>query len=197
MKRQRHERLKAAGHVLKLPQLQQMVDAMLDAFDMPVKHRGVRFQPQPVGGAMHREPRPGVGLAGADSRADFGVENFRPAARHAPHARRDHLFQHRFHRPLRDFREPIDLDGRPRLQMQPRKRGVQFADDLQVPFVRFLGMRAADDVHFGAARSRSLPGRARESRRCSARKHADRRRRGCRRTGRSDRSRRSSDSDAR
>ena len=87
MELQRHERLKSAGHVLQVAEPAEMVDAVLDALDMAVEHRGVGAQPQLVGRAMDFEPGVGVGLAGTDFRADLRVENFGPAAGHAPQAR--------------------------------------------------------------------------------------------------------------
>ena len=41
MKRQRNERLEAAGFVLQRAQSQQMVDAVLVVLDVAVEHRGI------------------------------------------------------------------------------------------------------------------------------------------------------------
>ena len=87
MKLQRHEGLKAAGHVLQVPQPHEVVDAVLDALDVAVEHRGVGAQTELVGRAMDFQPGAGVGLAGADFRADLRVEDFGPAAGQAPQAR--------------------------------------------------------------------------------------------------------------
>ena len=52
--------------------------------DVAVEHRGVGAQAKFVGRAVDLEPGLGVGLARADLRADLRVEDFGPAAGHAP-----------------------------------------------------------------------------------------------------------------
>ena len=80
MKRQRNERLKAAGFVLQFAQPHQVIDAVIGVFQMAVEHRGVGAQAEFVGRAMNVEPVVGVGLVLANLVADFRMKNLRPAA---------------------------------------------------------------------------------------------------------------------
>ena len=129
----------------------EVVDAVFHAFDVAVEHRGVGAEPELVGRAMDFEPGFRVGLAGADFRADLRVEDFRPSGGHAAQAGGDQLLQDRADWQAADAGKMVDLRGRPGLQVQPGKRGVQATGDAKVPVELLRRMRAADDVQLGAA----------------------------------------------
>ena len=158
MERERDERLEAAGLVLQLAQPEQVVDAVLGLLDVAVEHGGVGAQAELVGLAVDAEPGVGVGLVLADLVADLGVEDLRAAAGQAAQAGVLELGQDVARRPAGQPCEPVPLDGRVRLQVQPRMGLVDDADDVQIPVVRQLVVQPADDVQLGGAAALGLGG---------------------------------------
>ena len=77
---ERNEAGKAAGFVLQLAQLAQMIDALLERLDVAVEHRAGAAAAHLMPGAMHLEPFLGGFFAAADLVAHTGIENLRAAA---------------------------------------------------------------------------------------------------------------------
>ena len=94
MERQRDEGLEPAGLVLKLAEPDQVVDPVLGAVDVAVKHGGVGVKAEPVGGPVDVEPAFGRGLGAADLLADFGMEDLGTAAGQAAEPGVDQLLEH-------------------------------------------------------------------------------------------------------
>src|SRR6266404_5398446 len=69
----------AAGFILQLSQLSQMVDALSQCFDVSVKHRARAPAAHAVPGPMNVEPFGSGFLSAADRIAHSRVENFRAA----------------------------------------------------------------------------------------------------------------------
>ena len=155
---QRDERLEAARLVLQLAQPDQVVDAVPRLLDVAVEHGRVGAQAQLVGLAVDAEPVVGVGLVLADLVAHLGVEDLRPAAGQAAQAGLLELGEQVARRPAGQPREPVPLDRRVRLQVQPRIGLVDDADDVQIPLVGQLVVQAADDVQLGGAAAVGLGG---------------------------------------
>src|SRR5438270_13608744 len=72
----RHKSAKAAGLILKLAQLAQMIDPLLERLDVSIKHRASAAATQPMPNAMDIKPLGGGLLAAADFVALIGVEHF-------------------------------------------------------------------------------------------------------------------------
>src|SRR6266851_5498457 len=83
MKRQWDKGLEPPDFVLQRANPNQVVDAMPGFLDVAIKHGGVGAQAELVSFPMNANPGVGVGLMLADFVADFGMEDFRPAARQA------------------------------------------------------------------------------------------------------------------
>ena len=158
MKRQRDERLKAARLVLQLAQPAEVIDAVPGLLDVAVEHRGVGAQAELVRLAVDAEPLGGVGLVLADLIADFGMKNLRAAAGQTAQARVLELGEKVARRPAGQPGEPVPFHRRVRLEVQPRMRLVDDADDVQIPFVRQLMVQTADDVQLGGAAALGLGG---------------------------------------
>ena len=75
-----HEREEAAGLVLERAQPQQVVDALLIRLDVPVEHRAVRRDTEPVRRAVDVEPLVGMLLAGRHEPPDAVCEDLGAAA---------------------------------------------------------------------------------------------------------------------
>ena len=71
---------KPPGLVLELAQPEQVVDALLVGLDVPVEHRAVRRDPEPVRGAVDVEPVVRMLLAGRDEPPDAVGEDLGAAA---------------------------------------------------------------------------------------------------------------------
>src|SRR5256885_1184854 len=98
MERERNESLKAAGFVMQFAETDQVVDTVVGLLDVAVEHGAVRTEAEFVGRAMDFEPAAGVGLVFADLIADFGMEDFRAAARQAAETSVDHVLKNRTNR---------------------------------------------------------------------------------------------------
>ena len=81
MERERDEGEEAAGPVLLVAQAEEVVDALLVRLDVPVEHRAVRRDPQPVRGVVHVEPDLGRLLARRDEPPHAVGEDLGAAAR--------------------------------------------------------------------------------------------------------------------
>src|SRR5574338_1186348 len=81
IKRERNEALKTAGFVLLLAELDEVIDAIFDRLDVPVEHRGVRFQSRCVNLSLEFEPAFCVAFVSTDHRASWLAKDFRAATR--------------------------------------------------------------------------------------------------------------------
>src|SRR6185369_12421396 len=79
IKREWNEALKTVRLVLLLAQLHHMIDAIFNRFDVPVKHRGVRFQSRGVNLSLELEPALGVAFMSADHRSRRLAKDLRAA----------------------------------------------------------------------------------------------------------------------
>src|SRR5262249_41923750 len=126
--------------------------------DVSVEHGGVGAQAQLVRLAMNLNPRIGIGLMFANLVAHFGVEDLGAAAGKTAEAGVHELGEDVAGWPSGESREPVPLDRGVRLQMQPRLRFVDNANDVEVPFIGQQVVQAADDVQLGGAAALSLSG---------------------------------------
>src|SRR5215213_835361 len=79
IKREWNEELKTLRLVLLLAQLHQVIDAIFDRLDVPVKHRGIRFQSRGVKFSLELEPALRVALVSADHRSRRLAKDLRAA----------------------------------------------------------------------------------------------------------------------
>ena len=142
----------------KFAQADQVVDAMRGLLDVAVEHGRVGAQAEFVRLAVDAQPLGGVGLVLADLVAHLGVEDLGAAAGQAAEAGVLELGQQVARRPAGQPGEPVPLDRRVRLQVQPRMGLVDDADDVQIPLVGQLVVQPADDVQLGGAAALGLGG---------------------------------------
>ena len=122
-----------------------------------------------MGLAVDAQPLGRVGLVLADLVADVGMEDLSAAAGQAAEAGFFELGEQVARRPARQAGEPVPLDGRVRLQVQPGMGLVDDTDDVQIPLVGELVVQTADNVQLGGAAAlrlgRPLPTRLSAARR--------------------------------
>ena len=81
VKRQRNERHESVRFILRLAQQHQMIHPLFDRFHVPVQHRRVRAQSNPMRLLRHAQPHPAAHLVVADNAPHTRMENLRTAAR--------------------------------------------------------------------------------------------------------------------
>ena len=118
MESERNKCLKTAGFVLQLTQAEEMVGAVIRILNVSVEHGGIAPQTEFVGRAVDTKPLIRVGLVFADLIANFRMKDLRTATRQAAEPHRLQLFEDVGNRSLGQMAEPVDLDRRPRLEMQ-------------------------------------------------------------------------------
>src|SRR5215213_4017639 len=79
IKRERNKTLETARLVLLLAQLYEVIDAIFNRLDVPVKHRGVSFKPGAVNFPLELEPALGVTFVSTDHRSRGLAEDLRTA----------------------------------------------------------------------------------------------------------------------
>src|SRR3954451_15774781 len=84
MERERDESEKPTCAVLLFPQAEQMVDPLLVRLDVPVQHRAMRRDTEPVRRVVHVEPDVGMLLARGDEPPYALGEDLRAAPRQRP-----------------------------------------------------------------------------------------------------------------
>ena len=135
--------------VLELTQPDHVIDPVLGAINMAVKHGGVGMEAEPVRRAMDIEPAFGRSLGATDLLADFRVKDFGTAAGQAAEPGLDQLVEHLLDRLARDFTKPLDLHGRIRLDMDFGSRLADPVHDVDVISKRQLMVQASHDVQLG------------------------------------------------
>ncbi len=98
-------------------QTQQMVDAVLERFDVPVEHRRVGPDAQQVGHAVHFEPLVAGRLVVGDARTDIRVEDLGATARQAVESRASQTLENLAIGHPVVAREEVDLNRREALQV--------------------------------------------------------------------------------
>src|SRR5690349_910375 len=106
-----------------------MVDAVSRLLDVAIEHRRVGAQAQLVGLAVNAEPGVSVGLVLTDLVPYFGMKDLRATAGQAAESGLLELGENVSRRPAGQPLEPVPFDRRVRLQVQPRVRPVDNADD--------------------------------------------------------------------
>src|SRR5581483_3044694 len=137
------------GLVLELAQLTQVIDALLERFDVAVKHGAGAAASHSMPGPMHIQPLRGCFFAAADLITHLGVENFRaPAGDRAQSI----LAQKVKRVPDRHFenslREMPDLDRSESFNMKIRVESAQSAKKVQIPLFLETGMESPDHMNF-------------------------------------------------
>ena len=153
VKRQWNERLESSCLILQGPQSTEMIDPVPRFLDVTVQHRGVGSQAQLVSVAMDVQPPLRVRLVLADPLSHFRMEDLRPTPGHAPQSRLPQLLQHPAHGLLRLEREPVDLDPRPRLNVQVGPCLMNHPHQVHIPVKSLLVMQPPHHVNL----SRSQP----------------------------------------
>ena len=124
MERQRDERLEPAGLVLQRARPQHVIDALFGRLDVPVEHRHVGAQAEPVRGPVDLEVPLGAALVVGDLPAHALGEDLGAAARQRIEPGRHQLAQHLLVGHPVEVGEERDLDRREALQMNARAECV-------------------------------------------------------------------------
>ena len=103
-----------------------------------------------MSGAVNLKPLLRFRFVFTDLIAYLGMKNFGSTARHASQSYFSQVLEDLFDTLFSQELEPIDLDGRPGLQVQGRVSVIQILDDVPVPVVFLLVMQATDDMQFRA-----------------------------------------------
>ena len=117
VERERDEAEEAARLVLQLADPHEVVDAVLDRLDAAVEHRDVRLDAVLVAELRELEPALARDLVAADDVADALLEDLGAAAGAGVHPGGLEVADHLDDVLLRDARDPVDLDHRPRLEV--------------------------------------------------------------------------------
>src|SRR5262245_58719364 len=96
IKREWDEALKTVRLVLLLAKLDEMIDAIFNRLDVPVKHRRIRFQSRGVKFSLQLEPALGIAFVSADHRARRLAKDLRAATRTRIQARFDEFLNDLF-----------------------------------------------------------------------------------------------------
>ena len=135
IERQRDKAHEAAGLVLQVTDMEQVLDLLLHRLDVPIEHGRVRPDARPVNRPGHIEPSLIVQLGPEQLLMDTVAEDLRPAAGTAVEPRRFQVGQHLVHRLLR---HPLDLgqfDHRKGLDMDIGLDVLHRPDQLEVILV--------------------------------------------------------------
>jgi len=149
VKGQRDEGLEAAGFVLDLAQLEEMVDAVFVVLDVAIEHGGIGAEAVFMGQARGVEPLAAVDLVIADDRAHAGGEDFGAAAGHGIDSRFAHADQGFVDGELGTAGQVRDFNHGEGLDMYLGETHFQAADKIEKIFEGQIGMEAADDVELG------------------------------------------------
>jgi hypothetical protein len=150
-------RIWSARLILQRPAAEHVVDALLHRLDVPVEHRDVGPETQPVGRAMNRQVAIRAALVVADLLPHPLGEDLGAAARQGIEPGRHQLDEHLLVRHAVEVREECDLDGGEALQMDARSHALHPGQHLRVVAERQIGMEAVDDVNLGQRLVRAAP----------------------------------------
>ena len=128
---------------------QHVIDAFLQRLDVPVEHRDVRADAEPVRDAVDGEVAIGIALVVADLPAHALGEDLGAAAGQRVEARGHQLAQHGLVGHAVQVGEEGDLDGREGLEMNVRPDALEAREQVRVVAEGQIGMQSVDDVHLG------------------------------------------------
>ena len=137
-----------AGFVLQRSQGEQVIDAVLERFDVPIEHRAVGRHAESMGFPVDREPLVAAQFAVGDGGARGGREDFRAAPRQRADSSILHGMQHLARRQAFDSGEMRDLDRGQGLDHDVGMPLLQAPEHVEVVRQLELGVQAADDVEF-------------------------------------------------
>ena len=137
-----------AGFVLQRSQGEQVIDPVLERFDVPIEHRAVGRHAEAMGFPVDREPLVAAQLAVGDRGARGGRENFRAAPRQRADTGILHSLQHLARRQAFDSGEMRNLDRGQGLDHDVGMPLLQAPEHVEVVRQLELGVQAADDVEF-------------------------------------------------
>ena len=149
--------------VLLVAEPEDVVDTLLVGLDVPVEHRAVRRDPDPVRRVVDVEPDLGGLLARSDEPTHTVGEHLGAAARQRPETGRLQLAQHLLVREPGERRHVVDLGGRVALEVHVGQRLVERRDRVAVEVEVDVRVLAVDHVELGEpviSRWRARPRRA-------------------------------------
>ena len=147
---ERNKTTKAAGFILKLTQLPQMIDPLLKRFDVAVEHGTGAAAAHPMPNPMDIEPFFGGFLAAANLFPHFGIKNFGAAAGNGTQPGIAQNCERLWDRHLENsLSEMANFNGGKGLDVKIRIERAQTSQELQVPLFFQGWMQTADHVDFG------------------------------------------------
>src|ERR1700686_2108285 len=160
MERQRNKSLEAPSLILQSAQFEQVIDAICIVLDVPVQHRGIRFQPNLMRHPRRIEPLIAVNLVIANNMPHPVSKNFRPATRQRIHTRFFHLYQRLANTQLGPLRQVSNLHHGESLHVDQRKTLLQPRNQIKKILERQIRMQPANNMklrnRFAISRRRSL-----------------------------------------
>ena len=133
---ERDEAGEPVGFILQFPELAEMIDAVLESFDMTVEHRAGAAASHVVPNAVDIEPFLGALLAPAEFVAHPGIENLGAAAGERSQAGVAQNFKRLRDGELEDaLREMANFDRRECFDGDVRIESAQTVQQLQVPLL--------------------------------------------------------------
>ncbi len=146
VERERNEPEEAARLVLQRADAHEVIDAVLDRLDAAVEHRDVRLDAVLMAELRDLEPAFAGDLVAADDVAHTLLEDLGAAAGAGVHPGGLEFADDRHDVLLRDAGDPVDLDHRPRLEMDAGKPRLERAEEIEIPGIGKRRVETADDV---------------------------------------------------
>jgi hypothetical protein len=135
-KRKRNKPTEAPRFVLKLAELAQVIDALLQRFDVSVKHRARAVAAHLMPGPVNVEPFLGGLFAATNTITHFGVEDFRATACNRTQSMSPQKLQRIFDRHLKNpLGQMTDLDCGKSFDVQTRVECAQSIQQIQIPLL--------------------------------------------------------------
>jgi hypothetical protein len=151
---------KPAGLVLEFPQLPQMIDSLLDRFDMTEQHRAGAAPPHLVPNPMNLFPFFGSLLAAANFVTDQGIKNLGATPGQGIEAGAAQYMKRRFQGKFKDALGKMShFDSGKRLDVHARVKFAKPSKQFEIPFARQRRMKATHHVNLCDSISKCAPRR--------------------------------------
>src|SRR6516225_5106847 len=145
---------KSACLILEFAQLPQVIDSLLDRFDMSKQHRAGTAPPHFMPDSVYLFPFFGSFLAAADLIADHRIENFRTASGQGIEPGVTQHSKRSLQGELKDALGNMpDFNGCKSFDVQVWVEFAKFSQQFEIPLARQRRMKPADHVHFGTSDS--------------------------------------------
>src|SRR5438034_1664193 len=147
---ERNKPAKPAGFILKLAQLAQMIDTLLERFDVAVEHGAGAAAPHPMPNPMDIEPFLGGFFAAANPIPHLGIKNFGAATGNGTKSVRAQKLERLRDRHLENsLSKMANFNGGKGFDVQIAIESAQSSQEFQVPLLFQRRVQTADHMDFG------------------------------------------------